>query len=559
MADSAKTSDAKLFGVDAAETDAAFQFSGVMNQVVEQNNNRQQQKEQESNTVSKNHEATEKTSEKSAMNNTKDRVVKNTEEKPDPSQSESAESSDNISSSEAATSEEVQESKTDGSQPTEVLSKTNVQELPLVAELGLFAVATPVTQTEQAPELSLEASLQKENVAAVTTLPTVASDALKTQQGSQTEILQTTAIAEPATNTESVAVVNPVAVANPLQQAANVNKAENKPEGVEIPQELLTQTAESETGKIQETAESALQELLDKTAASQALGKDPLATMSVQNADKTYHSKTSNPLKTSANLEAVSITDSTAGAVAQQTGESLGGEFSGDFSSFQQDKASDFAGMEITVQGQNLQIGGNTEVTLPAGIGTNQNPIKVPGLTVADQAVNGTAITVQAGRKELTLQLNPENLGQLRINLTSVGEQQVSARFITQNADARQELESQINSLRQALEKQGIQLTHITVTMAGENSASRSTEQNGQNNAFNQNSQQETFQQLAQQQGSHQYQQAGREQNSPWQTSGQSGFSNSAQTQGMEGVDAPAGSASREQSINHNGRISVLI
>lgn len=212
-----------------------------------------------------------------------------------------------------------------------------------------------------------------------------------------------------------------------------------------------------------------------------------------------------------------------------------------------------FQDVQVTVQGgEAFQVQqppvntANATQTMPPPT----EAVRVPGNTVAEQAMNGLNMSMQAGKKEITLQLNPENLGQLRVNLSSNSSQQVTARFIANNLDAQQELQSQIENLKQALEKQGIQVGQITVTMNNAEAGNARNAQQEQQNFFQQQQQQDTFQHTNQQSGNQQYQQA-----------------NQSQTSGlpvgddllMDPLLGTAEEGAQTQPNNPNGRISVLI
>jgi hypothetical protein len=90
------------------------------------------------------------------------------------------------------------------------------------------------------------------------------------------------------------------------------------------------------------------------------------------------------------------------------------------------------------------------------------------GALPASQQVSQRLIEqYQLGKREITFQLNPETLGQVRVQLTSVGPQQVASRLIVQTPEAMQNLQQDMHQLKQALARQGISLEHMTVVMAG--------------------------------------------------------------------------------------------
>lgn len=84
-----------------------------------------------------------------------------------------------------------------------------------------------------------------------------------------------------------------------------------------------------------------------------------------------------------------------------------------------------------------------------------------------DQVADGTIYSAKNGHKELIIRLNPDNLGEVRINLTSHGNQELSARMIASTQESHDLLKGQLDTLKQRLESQGIQVDRLSVVMAG--------------------------------------------------------------------------------------------
>jgi flagellar hook-length control protein FliK len=85
------------------------------------------------------------------------------------------------------------------------------------------------------------------------------------------------------------------------------------------------------------------------------------------------------------------------------------------------------------------------------------------------QQVSQAFDQVQATGSGVNLQLNPEHLGEVRIQLNR-GEapQEVQARLVVSSDETRQLLERDLTQLRASLEEKGIQLEKITIVVAGE-------------------------------------------------------------------------------------------
>jgi flagellar hook-length control protein FliK len=194
---------------------------------------------------------------------------------------------------------------------------------------------------------------------------------------------------------------------------------------------------------------------------------------------------------------------------------------------------------------------------------------KAEGTNVTQQTVSATLSAQQAGKKEVVIQLNPDNLGQVKINLTSQGLNQVSARFITNTAEAKQELQTHIDQLRNALEQQGVQLNQVTVVMAGEESQMKGSQQDsGQNQNSSQHQDPNKNESATQQNMSSNSQQFGREGQNNFAQSWAQGFSNfnsstpseiNTPVQQVQEVNNTQPSNPSNPSQNSNGRVSLLI
>lgn len=84
---------------------------------------------------------------------------------------------------------------------------------------------------------------------------------------------------------------------------------------------------------------------------------------------------------------------------------------------------------------------------------------------VFEQVVEQIKITVTADTSEMTMQLNPENLG--KVNLSIVAKEgHITAQFVTETELARQALESQIQQLRDTLGEQGLKVDKVEVSVS---------------------------------------------------------------------------------------------
>lgn len=206
-----------------------------------------------------------------------------------------------------------------------------------------------------------------------------------------------------------------------------------------------------------------------------------------------------------------------------------------------------------------ISVNNQTKATdkLPTFISPATNP--------ADQVADGAVYSVKNGHKELILKLNPDNLGEVRINLISHGNNGVSARLIASNPESHALLKTQAEALKTSLEAQGIQVERLSVVLAGHAESSANT---GSQKDSSQQSQQ--FQQQQQTASNHQqqsFQQPGQNPNLFFQGGGQfqhkQGFAQNpgASRYGQSGGSGLTDSAAAPENTgrrNDNGNLSVL-
>lgn len=115
--------------------------------------------------------------------------------------------------------------------------------------------------------------------------------------------------------------------------------------------------------------------------------------------------------------------------------------------------------------------------------------------TPADQVAEGTIYSIKQGQRELIIRLNPDNLGEVRINLVRHGDNSLSARLIASTQESHDLLQSQLESLKESLESQGIQVERLNVMLAGspetQNQNTQSQQHNNQQSTDNNNNTQQ--------------------------------------------------------------------
>ena len=84
---------------------------------------------------------------------------------------------------------------------------------------------------------------------------------------------------------------------------------------------------------------------------------------------------------------------------------------------------------------------------------------------IMDQILDYMKVSVKPGLTSLEMQLHPESLGTLHIQISN-REGAVTAQFIAQNESVKAALESQVMELKQNLEQQGVKVEAVEVTIA---------------------------------------------------------------------------------------------
>jgi hypothetical protein len=236
-----------------------------------------------------------------------------------------------------------------------------------------------------------------------------------------------------------------------------------------------------------------------------------------------------------------------------------------------QPQFSDFEGFESdsesgSVEGPSgIPSGFNIQGAADGGLNAmgQSAKVKVAGQTPMDQVVNATKMAVNNGQKEMTLQLNPDNMGQVRINLVSTANGQLHARFVASTQETQQELNAKVEQLRASLEKQGVNVGQITVIAAGETGAGN---QNGNQNA-NQQAQNDLFRQpegnvnpnQQGQGGQSQTQQQSNATGNPIPNSRQNNASTGQGSESQPSETNPPEQNMRDKNMRDGSRVSVLI
>lgn len=83
---------------------------------------------------------------------------------------------------------------------------------------------------------------------------------------------------------------------------------------------------------------------------------------------------------------------------------------------------------------------------------------------IVDQIVNYMKIQLKPGMSQLEMQLHPESLGTVHVQLVSRGGE-VTAQFHVQNEAVKAAVESQVNTLMENLREQGVKVEAVQVSV----------------------------------------------------------------------------------------------
>ena len=84
---------------------------------------------------------------------------------------------------------------------------------------------------------------------------------------------------------------------------------------------------------------------------------------------------------------------------------------------------------------------------------------------IANQIIERIRVTIQPEQTSMELQLNPEHLGKVNLSVQSKNGV-MTAQFVVQNEVSKEAIESQLHTLKEALNQQGIRVEEIEVTIA---------------------------------------------------------------------------------------------
>jgi flagellar hook-length control protein FliK len=84
---------------------------------------------------------------------------------------------------------------------------------------------------------------------------------------------------------------------------------------------------------------------------------------------------------------------------------------------------------------------------------------------IANQIIERIKVSIQPDQTSMEIQLNPENLGKVNLSVQSKNGV-MTAQFVVQNEMSKEAIESQLHTLRETLNQQGIKVEAIEVTVS---------------------------------------------------------------------------------------------
>lgn len=106
---------------------------------------------------------------------------------------------------------------------------------------------------------------------------------------------------------------------------------------------------------------------------------------------------------------------------------------------------------------------------------------------IVNQVVEKIKVTLSSDSTSMEMQLNPENLGKVNVSVVSKNGE-MTATFIVENQLAKEALESQMTTLRESLNEQGVKVEAIEVMVAEQGlSQDQFSNKNGESSFQNQN------------------------------------------------------------------------
>ena len=87
---------------------------------------------------------------------------------------------------------------------------------------------------------------------------------------------------------------------------------------------------------------------------------------------------------------------------------------------------------------------------------------------IVNQVIEKIKVSVNASTTTMDLQLNPENLGKVNLNIVS-SNGEISAKFTVENEFVKEALEAQMEGLKERFSEQGIKVNSVEITVADNN------------------------------------------------------------------------------------------
>lgn len=135
----------------------------------------------------------------------------------------------------------------------------------------------------------------------------------------------------------------------------------------------------------------------------------------------------------------------------------------------EQDSHKNVKNLDSLLQSQQSMVHIQKEkLDIPITTNTVARPIPIQPEEIIDQVIQKIDFKVAENHSEIKMQLKPENLGQLSLKI-EIERGIVTAKFMVESQQVKEIVESNFNQLQNTLEKQGLQVQQMSVSVGQEN------------------------------------------------------------------------------------------
>lgn len=127
---------------------------------------------------------------------------------------------------------------------------------------------------------------------------------------------------------------------------------------------------------------------------------------------------------------------------------------------------------KVDIEESHIVVDLNKNFELKLNNITNQplNPEEIHAKNLMEQLIHKVEGTYKAGKTQLKLQLMPENLGKLSINLSSEN-QTIKAKVYVESLQVKEVIESSLNQFKESLREKGLNISSVEVSVGQDSEA----------------------------------------------------------------------------------------